>query len=95
MTISLFARGQAGLVAIATALFSACACAQPNDRPPPPPPPPPAEAFAACKAAPAGAACSFSAPQGVVIGSCWAPEGKPLACKPKSAPAGATSAPKP
>jgi hypothetical protein len=94
MTISLFARGQAGLVAIATALLSACACAQPNDRPPPPPPPP-AEAFAACKAAPAGAACSFSAPQGMVSGSCWAPEGKPLACKPKSAPAGATSAPKP
>ena len=91
MTISLFARGQAGLVAIATALLSACACAQPNDRPPPPP----AEAFAACKAAPAGAACSFSAPQGMVSGSCWAPEGKPLACKPKSAPAGATSAPKP
>ena len=91
MTISLFARGQAGLVAIATALLSACACAQPNARPPPPP----AEAFAACKAVPAGAACSFSAPQGVVIGSCWAPEGKPLACKPKSAPAGATSAPKP
>ena len=91
MTISLFARRQAGSVAIATALLSACACAQPNDRPPPPP----AEAFAACKAVPAGAACSFSAPQGVVIGSCWAPEGKPLACKPKSAPAGATSAPKP
>ena len=91
MTHSLIARGQAGLVAIATALLSAFACAQPNVRPPPPP----AEAFAACKAVPAGAACSFSAPQGVVIGSCWAPEGKPLACKPKSAPAGATSAAKP
>jgi len=85
MTINLFARGQLGLVAIATAMLSACACAQPNDRLPPHPP---AEAFAACKAALAGAACSFSSPQGMVGGSCWAPEGKPVACKPKSAPAG-------
>jgi hypothetical protein len=93
MTNRFFARGHLGLVAVATALLSACACAQPtggNDRPPPPPP----EALAACKAAAAGTACNFSTPQGAVSGSCWAPEGKPLACKPKNPRPGAASAPK-
>ncbi len=56
-----------------------------------PPPTPPAEALAACKSLAAGKACSFSAPSGAVQGSCWAPEGKPLACRPTGAggPAGA------
>ena len=44
--------------------------------------PPPAEAIAACKTLPAGKDCSFSTPQGTEKGVCWAPEGKPLACKP-------------
>lgn len=44
--------------------------------------PPPAEAIAACKSLPAGKDCSFSTPQGTEKGVCWAPEGKPLACKP-------------
>ncbi len=80
MTIRHFARARFGLTTLATALLSACACAQPaggHDRPPPPP-----EALAACKAAAAGTACNFNSPHGAVSGSCWAPEGKPLACKP-------------
>jgi hypothetical protein len=43
---------------------------------------PPPEALAACSASQAGAACSFTSPRGAVSGSCWAPEGKPLACRP-------------
>ncbi|MES2582765.1 MAG: hypothetical protein V4627_08625 [Pseudomonadota bacterium] len=30
-------------------------------------------------------------PHGVVKGSCFAPEGKPLACRPKDAPGGTPS----
>jgi hypothetical protein len=44
---------------------------------------PPAEALAACKALTSGAACSFTGPRRSVTGSCFAPEGKPLACRPK------------
>ncbi|MCX7162262.1 MAG: hypothetical protein NT083_04315 [Rhodocyclales bacterium] len=47
---------------------------------------PPPEAIEACKSLSAGQECSFSSPHGTVKGSCWAPEGKPLACKPKDAP---------
>ncbi len=88
MTIRHFARAHLGLITLGTALLSACACAQPTggkDRPPPPSP----EALAACKSAAAGTACNFSSPQGTVSGSCWAPEGKPLACKPTKPPAAA------
>jgi hypothetical protein len=56
---------------------------------------PPAEALDACKSLSSGQACNFSSPQGAVKGTCWAPEGKPLACKPKDAPAGNPGAPKP
>jgi hypothetical protein len=86
MTVHHVARAHLSLLTVATALISACACAQPaggSDRPPPPPP----EALAACKAAAAGTACNFNSPQGAVSGSCWAPEGKPLACKPGKPPA--------
>jgi len=58
---------------------------------------PPPEAIAACKAISSGQACSFTTPRGTMQGTCWAPEGKPLACKPKDAPAfpgGAASGPK-
>jgi hypothetical protein len=41
-----------------------------------------------------GQECSFTAPHGTVKGTCWAPEGKPLACKPKDAPTGNPGAPK-
>ena len=64
--------------------------AQPQHAPPPAgdragPPPggehrgPPPEALAACKSAKAGADCSFTHEQRTVKGSCWAPEGRPLA----------------
>ncbi len=55
---------------------------------------PPAEALDACKSVSSGKECSFSSPQGKVTGTCWAPEGKPLACKPKDAPATNPNAPK-
>ena len=55
---------------------------------------PPAEALDACKSVSSGQDCSFSSPQGTVKGTCWAPEGKPLACKPKDAPTGNPGAPK-
>ena len=48
---------------------------------------PPAEALTACKSLKAGDACSFSADRGAASGSCQAPEGRPLACRPKDAPA--------
>ena len=49
---------------------------------------PPAEALSACQAAKPGQDCSFDSPQGQVKGTCWAPEGKPLACKPATPPEG-------
>jgi hypothetical protein len=87
MTTPHCARAHLGLLTVATALLSACACAQPkgNDRPPTPP----VEALAACNTAAAGAPCNFSSPQGTVSGNCWAPVGKPLACKPTHPPAAA------
>jgi hypothetical protein len=56
---------------------------------------PPAEALDACKSASSGQDCSFSSPHGTVKGTCWAPGGKPLACKPKDAPAGNPNVSKP
>ena len=44
---------------------------------------PPPEAFEACKSLKSGDDCSFTAKHGEANGKCWAPEGKPLACKPK------------
>jgi len=63
------------------------ATAQPQGGPPPgerrgPPP----EALAACKTAKAGADCSFAHEGRALKGNCWAPEGRPLACRPKDAP---------
>lgn len=43
---------------------------------------PPPEALDACKAAKAGQGCNFTSPKGTVNGTCFAPEGKPLACRP-------------
>lgn len=74
------------LCAAALALSAGLLCAQPADggahRKPPP------EARDACKSLQSGQDCSFTSPQGVVKGSCFAPEGKPLACRPKNAPNG-------
>lgn len=67
---------------------AAAASAQPQGGPPPggehrgPPP----EALAACKTAKAGADCSFTHESRTMKGSCWAPEGRPLACRPKDMP---------
>ena len=69
-------------------LAAAGAFAQPQGGPPPggehrgPRP----EALAACKTAKAGADCSFTHGDRTVKGSCSAPEGRPLACRPKDAP---------
>lgn len=68
-------------------LAAVTAVAQPPAGPPPgqhrgPPP----EALAACKTAKAGADCNFTHDGRTMKGSCWAPEGRPLACRPKDAP---------
>lgn len=47
---------------------------------------PPAEAVAACKGLANGQSCNFTGRQGDMRGSCWAPAGKPLACKPLQPP---------
>lgn len=44
------------------------------------------EALAACQSLSSGQVCSFEAPRGVVKGTCAAPEGKPLACRPSDMP---------
>jgi hypothetical protein len=49
---------------------------------------PPQEAIDACKSLASGKECGFSSQRGSVTGTCWAPEGKPLACKPNNASAG-------
>ena len=46
---------------------------------------PPPEALAACKSLASGAACNFTSPRGAKAGTCGAPEGKPLACRPAHA----------
>lgn len=52
-----------------------------------PPNGPPPEALAACKSQSAAAACSFAGRDGnKVNGTCWAPESKPLACRPNETP---------
>jgi hypothetical protein len=35
-----------------------------------------------------GTQCGFSNDRGTVTGTCWAPEGKPLACRPTTPPPG-------
>lgn len=70
---------------VALACSSNLLLAQPTERPDAPRMPP-REALDACKSLSADQACSFTSPHGTVSGTCWAPEGKPLACKPKDAP---------
>ena len=82
------------LTLFAGALTACCSLsAQPTDGKGAPPKPP-AEALDACKSANSGQECNFSSRHGTVKGACWAPEGKPLACKPKDAPTGNPIAPK-
>ena len=47
---------------------------------------PPQEALDACKTLKAGQDCNFTSPRGSVKGTCFAPEGRPLACRPSDAP---------
>jgi len=54
---------------------------------------PPPEALAACKSLAAGQPCNFSVDAKTISGSCWAPEGKPLACRPANAPHGGQGKP--
>lgn len=51
---------------------------------------PPKEAVQACKALTQDQACSFSMGDKKMNGTCWAPADKPLACRPKGAPAPGT-----
>jgi hypothetical protein len=55
---------------------------------------PPREAIAACANSSSGAQCSFTNDRGSVSGTCWAPEGKPLACKPAGNPPSGSTPPK-
>lgn len=55
---------------------------------------PPAEALAACKSLSSGAACNFTSPRGAESGTCFAPEGKPLACRPQRGAVGGNPLPK-
>lgn len=48
---------------------------------------PPPEALAACSSLAAGRECSVTLGSNTVKGTCWAPEGKPLACRPAGASA--------
>jgi hypothetical protein len=56
---------------------------------------PPPEALAACKSLSNGAACKFTSPRGAETGTCGAPEGKPLACRPAHGPGQDKGPPKP
>lgn len=90
-------RRATSLAAIAVIAFgaSACAAAAPGGgKPGGGHRPPPTEAIDACKALTAGDACSFSQGDAQHQGSCWAPEGKPLACRPDDAPEPGSDAPK-
>ncbi len=87
--------GRAFALTICTAALTACCglSAQTADGKGAPPKPP-AEALDACKTLSSGQDCSFLSPRGTAKGTCWAPEGKPLACKPKDAPAASPNGPK-
>jgi curli biogenesis system outer membrane secretion channel CsgG len=83
-----------GLTLCSAALTACCSLsAQPTDVRAGPHKPP-AEALAACQSLSSGAVCNFTSPHGAMTGTCWAPEGKSLACKPKDAPTTQPNAPK-
>jgi hypothetical protein len=54
---------------------------------------PPPEALAACKSLARGAACTFTSPHGAETGTCFAPEDKPLACRPTRGAGGSNQPP--
>ena len=49
---------------------------------------PPQAALDACQSLSSGAECSFTGKSETVSGTCAAPEGKPLACRPAGGPPG-------
>ena len=69
-------------------LWAASAAAQAPDKPGADAPRrgPPPEAIESCKSLASGAACSVNLGSKTIKGTCWAPEGKPLACKPANGP---------
>jgi hypothetical protein len=76
-------RGFAALAsALALGLGVDAALAQPPGGGPPP------EALAACRAKAPNAPCQANLPGGPIKGACWAPPGRPLACRPPGAPPG-------
>jgi hypothetical protein len=87
-------RRELGLTICAGALTACCGLSAQTADGKGAPPKPPAEALDACKTLGSGQECSFTSPHGTVKGACWAPEGKPLACKPKDPPTGNPNAPK-
>ena len=54
----------------------------------------PQEALDACKSLRAGQQCTFKAPHGNVSGTCGAPEGMALACRPKDGPKASSRPPR-
>lgn len=93
MNLPLSSRRSVGASVAALALFSALAATPAHAQPKPGEGPPP-EALAACSKLAADQVCSFNSPHGAVTGTCWAPTGKALACKPKRAPGNGMPPPK-
>lgn len=82
-------RSTIALIALAAASLGAVAQSQEGRGPPPGGGPPP-EAIKACTKLAAGAACSFAGRGGQKLtGSCFAPPGRVLACRPARGPGGA------
>jgi hypothetical protein len=54
---------------------------------------PPPEALAACSTLKPGQDCSFRGRERDLKGTCWAPQGKPLACRPGNGAGGSREAP--
>jgi hypothetical protein len=67
-------------IALALGLSVDAALAQPPGGGPPP------EALAACRAKAPNDPCQANLPAGPIKGACWAPQGRPLACRPHGAP---------
>ncbi len=61
----------------------------------PPPGAPPPEALAACHGKSSNDICQANLQRGTIKGVCWAPQGRPLACRPSNAPLGAHQGPPP
>jgi hypothetical protein len=75
------------ICAAAVTLAAPVAMAENSNEPPRGRGGPPPEALAACKSLVADDACTFTAKDETLQGTCWAPEDKPLACRPDNAPA--------